>query len=285
MKAPRVGIVGDPASETNRSLAAAWRGLGIDAVTLSPYGCTVELGTGDVALGRIDVRRTLDGVESGLLELLELRHRGVLVHNAPRALLRAHDKLLTARILVAAGVPHPVTEHVTAAHPMASLRPPVVVKPRFGSWGADVFRCDTAGLLAETLETIRDRRWFRRQGALVQELVPPVGSDLRVLVAAGQIVGALRRVAAPGEWRTNISLGGNGERAVPPPRARELAVAAARTVGADLVGVDLLPCGDDYVVIELNGCVDFDSGYSLEASDVFGEIAAALALLVPAAFS
>jgi len=82
-------------------------------------------------------------------------------------------------------------------------------------------------------------------------------------------------------WRTNISLGGSAEGAAPPLRAQRLALAAARGVGADLVGVDLLPFRGDYIVIELNGCVDFNSSYSLSGSEVFAEIAAALGFRPP----
>ncbi|HEX3454218.1 MAG TPA: RimK family alpha-L-glutamate ligase [Gaiellaceae bacterium] len=275
-----VAVVGSRASETNSDLAAAWRGLGADAAALTPHDALAVLRAGDVALGRIDVRRTLDGVEPGFLALLGLAQRGVRVLNAPAALLRTHDKLRTARALRAAGVPHPSTEHVTLRHPWPSLRPPVVVKPRFGSWGADVLRCDTDREVGETILGLTDKRWFRRQGALVQALVPPVGNDLRMLVAGGRVVGAESRVAAPEEWRTNISLGGTYQSAVVSPRARSLAIAAARAVGGDLVGIDLLPSGTDYVVLEVNGSVDFHDNYSLPGTDVYAEIARALRLPV-----
>jgi len=275
-----VAVVGSRASETNSDLAAAWRGLGADAAALTPLHALALLRKGDVALGRIDVRRTLDGVEPGFLALLGLARRGVRVLNAPSALLHAHDKLRTARVLAATGIPHPATEHVTLLRPRPSLRPPVVVKPRFGSWGADVLRCDSDRELGETILDLTGKRWFRRQGALVQALVPPVGNDLRVLVAGGRVVGAESRVAAPAEWRTNISLGGTYQSAVLSPRARALAVAAARALGGDLVGIDLLPSGSDYVVLEVNGSVDFHDNYSLPGTDVFAEIARALRLPV-----
>jgi glutathione synthase/RimK-type ligase-like ATP-grasp enzyme len=68
-----------------------------------------------------------------------------------------------------------------------------------------------------------------------------VGHDLRVLVAGGRIVGAESRVAAAGEWRTNLSLGGSSCPAIVPPHARAAALAAARAVSGDFVGIDLLP--------------------------------------------
>ena len=259
-------------------LAAAWRELGVDSAVLSPRHALHVLRRGDVAIGRIDVRRSLDGVEPGLLTLLDLIRRGVRILNSPAALLRAHDKLLTARFLHAAGVPHPRTEHVTLDRPRSTLRPPVVVKPRFGSWGASVLRCDSDEELRDTIAGLSERTWFRRQGALVQSLIPPVGNDLRVLVARGRVVGAESRVAAPAEWRTNISLGGTYQSVVLSPQARRLAIEAARAVGGDFVGIDLLPLGSSYVVIEVNGSVDFHPNYSLPGTSVYTRVAESLGL-------
>ncbi len=156
---------------------------------------------------------------------------------------------------------------------------PCVIKPRFGSWGLDVFRCRTRTELEETLRTVAERPWFGAQGALVQELLPTPGHDLRVLVAGARVVGAARRVAAPGEWRTNVALGGSLERLFElPDEAASLSLAAAAAAGTDFVGIDLLPLDDGYAVVELNGAAEFDEHYSLRDRDVFADLAAALEL-------
>ena len=129
-----VGIVGWP-QETNDLIVEAWRELGIPAGMLSPSDARLLLGCNDVAIGRFDVRETLDGVQPGLEVLTELEGEGVRVLNTVDALLNAHDKLRTTRLLVGAGLPHPKTIHVTAPGEVTEIDPPVVVKPRFGSWG------------------------------------------------------------------------------------------------------------------------------------------------------
>ena len=109
------------------------------------------------------------------------------------------------------------------------------------------------------------------------------------MVAGGRIVGAAKRIAPPGEWRTNVALGASVVTAEPPPVAAELALAAARASGLDLVGVDLLPTGPGgYCVLELNGAVDFRPVYALGAGDVFAHAAAAMGGVsaeLPAAFA
>ena len=188
----------------------------------------------------------------------------MIVLNDGPSLARAHDKLATAHALFAAGVAHPRTVHVAPWLPWPQLEPPVVLKPRFGSWGRDVVRCDTPGELAYAIEDARRRVWFNSTGGVLQELVPPSGYDLRLLVAGGCVVGAVSRHAKPGEWRTNVALGARRVSIVPPPEAELLAVAAAEALGGDLVGVDLLPAPEDgWVVIEVNGAADFTAAYSL----------------------
>ncbi len=277
--AARVALRGTNASTTNEALVSAWRSFGIDAALVGPGETADWLREGDTVLGRIDVLPTLDGAESGLLELLWLQRRGVRVLNPAPALVAAHDKFVTARLLARAGIPHPRTEHLRPGGRLPDLGLPVVIKPRLGSWGVDIFRCESEVELQRALEEVRSRPWFERRGALIQELVPPTGYDLRLIVAGGAVVGAVRRVAAPGDWRTNSSLGGSRRRARPTAAACALGIAAAAAIGADLVGIDLIPAGDGYTVIELNGAVDFDDLYSQAGQDVRREAAVALGLL------
>jgi ribosomal protein S6--L-glutamate ligase len=254
-----LAIVAHQREPTNATLA-----LHLGARLLSPRAALAGLRRGDHALTRIDVRRTLDGVEAGLdlVEALELR--GIHVLNRAPALLTVHDKLRTARALRAAGVPHPWTEHVRTVHELLELEPPFVVKPRFGSWGRDVVRCRDRTELEAWAVQLQRRVWFRRTGAIVQELLPPPGHDLRLLVARGHVFGGVERVAQPGEWRTNVSLGAARRHAHPPEEARDLALAAAAAVDIDVAGVDLLPVDGSYVPLELNGAADFDEVYSLD---------------------
>lgn len=274
----RFAVIAHSSTLTNDALADA----SVDELmfeTMRPEVALEALRTGDVALGRLDVLPTLDGVEDGLWALGALEARGVLVLNDAPALLGTHDKLLTAWLLRRGSISHPKTVHVRPGGPFPAMPPPVVVKPRFGSWGKDVLRCDDEGSLRKNLQAIAGTTWFRRQGALVQELVPPQGYDLRVLVAAGSVVGAIFRIAAPGEWRTNIALGGV-RRQVPeiPDDAQALALAAAQATGATLVGVDLLPLEDGWTVLEVNGAVEFTTAYST-SGDVFADVVSELGRL------
>jgi hypothetical protein len=131
-----VAVVAWRAGWCNADIAEGWRGLGLAALLLTPAGARERLGPGDVAINRLDVLPSLDGVEPGLRTLAALERSGVHVVNSPAALVAAHDKLETARRLLHAGIPHPRTVHVAAAAGPPPIAPPLVVKPRFGSWAA-----------------------------------------------------------------------------------------------------------------------------------------------------
>lgn len=273
--AARALVLGRP-TPTNEQLVAAFRASGFESAIHAP-ACTPRVGRGDVVLARLDVLPTLDGIEDGLRTLSRARRAGATVLNGPGALLNAHDKLATAVVLAHAGVRHPRTAHVSEPRAPQSFGPPYVVKPRFGSWGRDVVLCETTPELLRCLASLRHRRWFRKQGALVQELVPPTGLDLRIVVAGGRVVGAVERHAPSGEWRTNVAVGAQRRAVDPPPEARLTALGAVAAIGSDLAGVDLVTAPDGaYVVLEVNGAVEFTAEYAHRGVDPFFAAARAL---------
>lgn len=272
----KFAVVAHRRSATNEALVAAARAWGLDSELLDPHTALTSLEPGDVALARLDVRGGLDGIERGTGELERLAAGGVDVRNPPGSLVVVHDKLLTARALRLAGLPHPHTTLLSPTLPTPVPELPVVLKPRFGSWGRDVERCTTAEELDAAFARLQRKPWFREHGALAQELVEPRGWDMRLVVAGGRVVGAACRIARSGEWRTNAALGAQVEPVEPPPLAVALALAAARAARADLVGVDLLPTPNGgFLVLELNGAVDFRPVYA-PMRDVFSETVAAL---------
>ncbi len=269
----RFALVAHQLSETNVELVRrGWPGA--DSMLLDPQGALRHLRPGDVALNRLDVLPTLNGVEDGLWIVGQLEAHGVRVLNSASALLSAHDKLLTARLLASGGLPHPRTARLTSTRDAATFRYPVVAKPRFGSWGREVELCENEAKLRRYVEASLEKPWARA-GAIVQELVEHAGSDLRLVVAGGKVVGSAVRRPQPGEWRTNVALGAVIEPVSPDPVAYELAVAAARTLALDLAGVDVVPTRAGYFVIEVNGAVEFRPLYA--RTDVFAAALAGLA--------
>src|SRR5262245_39128571 len=186
---PRSFVVLGRPTDTNLALVQAFADLGHRPQLADPAS-PLRVGPGDVVLARLDVLPSLEGIEGGVWELPRLKRAGAQLLNGPLALTAAHDKLTTALFLGANDVAHPATAHVRGFK-VPSFGPPYVVKPRFGSWGREVHLCHDEEELRRRLGELTHERWFRRQGALVHALVRPTGSDLRVVVSAGRVVGAI----------------------------------------------------------------------------------------------
>jgi len=180
-----------------------------------------------------------------------LASRGTPVVNSPRGLEIAIDKYLSLARMAAAGLPVPRT--MVAQNPDAiraawhSLGGNCVAKPLFGSRGRGVVRMNDEESLAALIAGATADQPTGGVGYL-QEFVPHDGWDVRILLVGEHACG-IRRFAAHGEWRTNVSLGGRPESFSPPADWVDLARAAARAVETEIAGVDLLPARDGRVVV------------------------------------
>jgi ribosomal protein S6--L-glutamate ligase len=198
--------------------------------------------------------------------------RGVNVVNPPKALECAVDKYLTTARLAAAGIPVPDTIACETADEalgaFASLGGDVVVKPLFGGEGRGIIRVsdpDIAQRVFRTLERIDAVLYLQRY-------VDHGGSDVRVLVLDGRVLGGMRRHGRDG-FRTNVSQSGHAEAHAPTDLERELALRAAAVTGTVFAGVDILyDRADAPFVIEVNavpGWKAFGRVNQLDVADVF----------------
>ena len=229
-----------------------------------------DLGGCAAVLARIIPAGSLEQVIFRVDALHTLEERGIPVINSPRAIERTVDKLWTSALLERAGLPVPET--VVCEHPdeaLAAFRAlgDVIVKPLFGSMGLGMVRVTTEEMafrVFRTLETIRGVYY-------VQRAIDHEGCDVRAFVVGDRVVGAIERRAAG--WRTNIARGGQARAITPSGPWAELALRAARAVGADYAGVDLLPAPDGTVyVVEVNGIPGWRGLQQATSSDVAAAI-------------
>ena len=210
-----------------------------------------DLGACAAVLARIIPAGSLEQIVFRVDALHTLEERGIPVVNPARTIERTVDKPWTTALLEQAGLRVPETvvcEGTDAALAAFRALGDVIVKPLFGSMGLGMVRVtdeDMAFRVFRTLETLRGVYY-------VQRTIDHGGCDVRAFVVGSRVIGAIER-SAPG-WKTNLARGGHARPVTLEPEQTELALAAARAVGADYAGVDLLPARDGTVyVVEVNG--------------------------------
>jgi RimK family alpha-L-glutamate ligase len=233
-----------------------------------------------VVLARIIPAGSLEQIIFRVDALHWLEDRGVRVLNPPRAIERTVDKFWASALLQDAGLATPETvvcERSEAAFAAFHEMRDVVVKPLFGSMGLGMVRVsdeDVAFRVFRALDAIRGVYYLQR--ALDHE-----GRDVRAFVVGGRVIGAIERRSEG--WRTNISRGGTARPVALSEESSALALRAARAVGAEYAGVDLLPARDGTVyVLEVNGIPGWRGLQEATSIDVAGAIVGHLLGEVPA---
>jgi len=167
---------------------------------------------------------------------------------------RSRDKLRSMQILSRAGVGLPTTSFAHDSQDITGILdvvggPPVVVKLLEGTQGVGVVLAETRQAAESVISA------FRQLDAnfLVQQYIGEAGgSDLRALVVGGQVVASMKRQSPPGEFRSNLHRGGTAEVVTLSASERSTALRAAKAMGLDVAGVDLIQSNDGPMVLEVN---------------------------------
>jgi ribosomal protein S6--L-glutamate ligase len=225
-----------------------------------------ELTDVDVVIPRIGASIT----NYGLAVVSQFEAMGIPTVNSSMAIGRSRDKLRCLQALSQAGIDVPRT---VMAHGKADVRDavkrvgglPAIVKLTQGTQGIGVMIAHSMAEIGSMLDTL----WDLGQEIILQEFIAESkGRDVRVLVVGGQAVGAMRRTAKKGEFRSNIHRGGEGEAIELPPAYAKCAVEAARAVGLNVAGVDLLEAKSGPKVMEVNSSPGFEGLEAATGIDV-----------------
>jgi RimK family alpha-L-glutamate ligase len=284
----RVGILGASGSWHTRGLLAALAARGHEALAIpatrlqsevDEHGEVHVLGSDQEALDSLDLL-LIRGLPRGSLEqvifrvnaLHVLSAQGVRCVNSPRALERTIDKSWTGAVLAGAGLPAPPTivceRYEGAMQAFNRLGGDVVVKPLFGAMGNGIVRIedrDVAHRVFRALELERGVYYVQRT------IATPGRRDVRVLVVAQQVAGAMERVSD--SWRANVARGGRPRAVELREAERYLALAAAAALETDVAGVDLLVAPDGEIhVVEVNGIPGWQALQSVCAENLFERV-------------
>ena len=202
-----------------------------------------------------------------------LESSGVRLFNCREAIEICDDKALTFIALAGKGVPMPTTlpgllcyepkaeiSPLTAAYIGGKLGFPLVVKESYGSLGKGVHLAKNLDELTALMERLKC------VPHLYQKFIAEsAGTDLRVTVVGGRAIAAMKRISA-GDFRSNIGLGGRGEKYEIDNDLRALCERVARLIKLDYCGIDILPSKEGYQLCEVNSNAFF--GGTEEATGV-----------------
>ncbi|HSJ83598.1 MAG TPA: 30S ribosomal protein S6--L-glutamate ligase [Acidimicrobiia bacterium] len=190
----------------------------------------------------------------GAAVVLQFEMAGVFTLNDSQAISRSRDKLRSLQLLSRAGVGLPTTSFAHSTQDIDGLLEvvggtPIVVKLLEGTQGLGVVLAETRKAAESVISA------FRQLDAniLVQEYIKEArGADIRAFVVGGKVVAAMKRQAAPGEFRSNLHRGGAAEAIKLTPGERATAVRAAKAMGLNVAGVDMLQSDSGPMVLEVN---------------------------------
>ena len=200
----------------------------------------------------------------------------VFTVNSSDAISRSRDKLRSMQLLSRAGVGLPTTSFAHSTQDIDGLLEvvggtPIVVKLLEGTQGLGVVLAETRKAAESVIGA------FRQMDAniLVQQYVKEAaGSDIRAFIVGGKVVAAMRRTGAPGDFRSNLHRGGSAEAVKLSAKERATAVRAAKTMGLNVAGVDMLQSEEGPMVLEVNsspGLEGIEGASGVDIADIIIE--------------
>ncbi|GGG91751.1 putative alpha-L-glutamate ligase [Parapedobacter pyrenivorans] len=224
----------------------------------------------DAIIPRIGASVTFYG--SAIVRQFEVM--GVISANPSQAITRSRDKLRCMQILSGAGIGMPITGFARRTHDVDDLikmvgGPPLVIKLLEGTQGIGVVLAETKKAASSVIEAF----YGLGNNILIQEYIKESrGSDIRAFVVDGRVVGAMKRTAKEGEFRSNLHRGGTAEIIKLNKTERETAVRAAKELGLTVCGVDMLPSDRGPLVLEVNSSPGLEGIEKATNKDIAGEV-------------
>ena len=210
----------------------------------------------------------------GAAVLRQFEMMGVYPLNESVAITRSRDKLRALQLLSRKGVGLPVTGFANKPDDIDDLikmvgGAPLVIKLLQGTQGIGVVLAETNKAAESVIESFLGLK----ASALVQEFISESrGSDIRCFVIGEKVVAAMQRQAEEGEFRSNLHRGGSAKLIKITSLERETAVSAARTMGLNVCGVDILRSNHGPVVMEVNSSPGLEGIENATGKDIAGMI-------------
>lgn len=269
---------------STRRLVEAARQRGHEALVVDTLRCYMNIAA---ARPSIHYRgQELDGVDAviprigasisfyGCAVVRQFEMMGTYSVNESVAISRSRDKLRSMQLLARRDIGMPVTGFAHSPDDIPDLidmvgGPPLVVKVLEGTQGVGVVLAETR----KAAESVIEAFLGIDVEIMVQEFIAESrGTDVRCFVVGDKVVAAMQRQGKPGEFRSNLHRGGTAELTKISPAERRTAVAAARAMGLNVAGVDIIRSNHGPLVLEVNSSPGLEGIEAASGKDVAGAI-------------
>lgn len=262
----RIAILAtNPELYSHKRLRAAGEEAGHEIKIINPLYCYMNVAAScpqihyrggeplphfDAVIPRIGASNTFYGTAV----LRHLETMGIYTLNESIAIARSRDKFRSLQLLARKGIPMPLTGFAQSPDNTADLirmvgGAPLVIKLLEGTQGKGVVLADSHQSAVSIINAFKEMH----ANILVQEFIQEsCGTDIRCLVVGDKVVAAIKRQAKEGEFRANVHQGGKALKVKLSPQERTIAIAAAKTMGLKVAGVDLLRSNHGPLVLEIN---------------------------------
>lgn len=262
--------------------AAELRGWNVRVLDYLKFSIEIEKGTlriyyqgelleaPDAIIPRIGASRTFYG--TAMVRHFEMMN--VFSVAGSLAIKRSRDKLRSLQILSKNGVDMPKTvfaSNKSDAKDVIKLSggTPLVLKILEGTQGVGVVLVETQ----KAAKSVLDAFYGMDVNLLVQEYIEEAGgADIRAIVVDGEVVGAMKRQGAEGDFRSNLHQGGSATLYKLSRQEKTTAVAAAKAMGLGVCGVDMIPSDRGPLVMEVNSSPGLEGIEKATGIDVAGKI-------------
>lgn len=224
----------------------------------------------DALIPRIGASNTFYGTAV----LRHLETMGMYSVNESISISRSRDKFRSLQLLARKGIPMPSTGFAQSPDDTDSLikmvgGTPLVIKLLEGTQGKGVILADSHQSAVSMINAFKGMH----VNILVQEFIAEShGTDIRCLVVGDKVVAAMKRQAKEGEFRANVHQGGQALKVKLTAKERAIAIAATKTMGLKVAGVDILRSDQGPLVLEINSSPGLEAIEKTTGIDIAGEI-------------
>jgi ribosomal protein S6--L-glutamate ligase len=198
--------------------------------------------------------------------------------NSAAAITQSRDKLFSLQLLLNHDVAIPTTGFANSPLDTDNLikmvgGPPLIVKLLEGTQGKGVVLAETKKAAESVINAFKSLN----ANILVQEFIKEAnGKDLRLFVIDGKVVAAIQREALPGEFRSNIHLGGTASIIKPTSEEKKIAIKAAKAMDLKVAGVDIIRSSKGPLLLEVNSSPGLEGIEGATNKDIAGEMIEAI---------